>query len=229
MESRPKLYIHPYCFTETTIAWFPHCRSPLAASSSSSSAWTEASLQFLTHIGLLVFTHKQDTMRMFHISRPRILQDSFITASSALCFAFSLAHRSWSLLLPKFALQEEPLVWQLSVHHQAGFKGCHLLLTYLSAAHHNSLPGSADSRSDKLSFCTCHVHPSFGLLSNTYPPPQLIWPSRCEPALLSQWWKQSGNSTSHISNGFFFHVNKPFSTYLILENINIKILIPLKY
>lgn len=62
---------------------------------------TEASLQCLTRVGLLVFTHKQDTMRMFHISGPQILQDSFITASSALRFLLSLTHLSLSVLMPK--------------------------------------------------------------------------------------------------------------------------------
>lgn len=93
-----------------------------------------------------------------------------------------------------------------------------MLLTYLSATHCNRLPGSAGSSADQVSFCTCYVIQSFWLLSNTYPPPQLIWLSRCEPAPLSQQWKRSSNSTFLISNGIF-NVNKPFSTYLILENI----------
>lgn len=80
------------------MACFPCCHSPLV---SSSSPITEASLQFPTCIGLLVFTRKQGALRMFHIRRPRILQDSFITASSALHFMPSLTHLSWSVLLPK--------------------------------------------------------------------------------------------------------------------------------
>jgi len=49
---------------------------------------------------------------------------------------------------------------------------------------------------------------------NTYPPPQLIWPTP-----LSQRWKQSNNSTFDIINSLFLHVNKPFSTYHNTENM----------
>lgn len=61
-----------------------------------------------------------------------------------------------------------------------------------------------------------------GSSQTLYPPPQFICLSRSEPALLSQRWKQSRNSTFHIShvNAFSSMQINPFPRTFIWENIN---------
>lgn len=145
------------------MAWLPHCCSALT-----SSPRPEAGLS-LWHVVLLVFTCNEGTLSMLHIRRPQIFQDS---SQLALFFISRSPSPIWdgACYCQGFALQKEPLVWQLSVQCWANFKALHYLLTYLSATHLNILPSSVNSCLNQLSFHTWHVILSCWLLSNTYCP-----------------------------------------------------------